>query len=194
MSTAAGRGRPVRQGAKRRWPWWAVVAVVVLPVVEVLVLVLVTRWIGLLPTLLVLLVGTLLGGWLVAREVPRTWRALREGLGTGSVDVQGVRVARAPTRLPSKELADGALVLVGGVLLLLPGLVTDVLALICLLPFTRPLPRRLLTAVLARRAAGLATRVRGYRQPPVAGEVLEGTVIEPGPEDGYFRKGPERPR
>jgi UPF0716 protein FxsA len=151
------------------------------------VIVVIAKWIGVLPTLLLLLAETALGGWLVVREVPRSWRALRDGLAIGAVDVEGVRITQSPTRLPAKELADGALVLVGGALLLLPGFVSDLLALVCLIPFTRPLPRRLLTALLVRRAGVVATRMRGrYEQAghPVPGEVMEGTVIEPGEKKG----------
>lgn len=75
--------------------------------------------------------------------------------------------------------------LVGGALLLLPGFVSDLLALVCLFPFTRPLPRRLLTALLVRRAGVVAARMRGRHEQaghPVPGEVMEGTVLEPGQE------------
>lgn len=153
------------------------------PLVELTVIVLMARWIGVLPTLGLLLAETALGGWLVMREAPRTWRALRDGLAIGAVEVEGARVTHSPTRLPAKELADGALVLVGGALLLLPGFVSDLLALLCLIPFTRPLPRRLLTALLVRRAGVVAARVRGrYEQGgrPVSGEVMEGNVLDPG--------------
>ncbi|MBX6767435.1 MAG: FxsA family protein, partial [Actinomadura rubrobrunea] len=85
----------------------------------------------------------LLGGWIVRREGRRAWRDLQETLGRG--------------RAPGREPADTALVLLGGMLLLLPGFVTDVLGLAFVLPFTRPLLRRLLGAYVARRvhAAGV---------------------------------------
>jgi UPF0716 protein FxsA len=57
-------------------------------------------------------------------------------------------------QLPTGRLADAALVLVGGILLMLPGFLTDLLGLVMILPFTRPLIRRLLAFVLARRVAG----------------------------------------
>ncbi len=186
-------GRPVRQGRRRRWRWVALAALLV-PLVELAVIVVIARWIGVLPTLGLLAAETALGGWLVVREVPRTWRTLRDGLGIGVVEVEGVRVTHSPTRLPAKELADGALVLVGGALLLLPGFVSDLLALVCLIPFTRPLPRRLLTALLVRRAGVVATRVRGrYEQggQSVPGEVMEGTVLDPGSGQGPSR-GPRK--
>ena len=68
-----------------------------------------------------------LGAWLVKREGRRAWEALQETLETG--------------QLPGQELADAALVLVGGTLLLTPGFVTDIFGFFFVLPFTRPLAR-----------------------------------------------------
>jgi UPF0716 protein FxsA len=73
--------------------------------------------------------------------------------------------------MPGRELADAALVLVGGTLLLTPGFVTDVVGFFLVLPFTRPIARRLLAAVVARRAVrrfdggqGPVRRRRGVHQ------------------------------
>ena len=112
---------------------------VVVPIVEIYVIVQVGSAIGALPTILLLLIESLIGGWLVKREGRRAWVALRTTVSTG--------------RMPTKELADAALVLVGGTLLLTPGFVTDVFGFFFVLPFTRPLARRLLTTAIARRAA-----------------------------------------
>jgi len=64
------------------------------------------------------------------------------------------------------------LILVGGTLLLTPGFVTDIFGFFLVLPFTRPFARRLLTAVVARRAVrrftdgggGPAPQRRGVHQ------------------------------
>jgi UPF0716 protein FxsA len=56
--------------------------------------------------------------------------------------------------MPDRELADAALVLVGGVLLLTPGFITDVAGFLFVLPFTRPLVRRGLRGYLGRRVRG----------------------------------------
>ena len=102
-----------------------------------------------LPTVLLLLVESALGAWLVKREGRRAWTALRFALRTG--------------RLPARELADAALVLVGGTLLLTPGFVTDVAGFFLILPVTRPLARRLLGWLAARRAGVLMARRGGPR-------------------------------
>ena len=105
--------------------------------------------------MLLLIVESILVAWIVQRVGRRVWEALRNAVRTGS--------------LPGRELADAALVLVGGTLLLTPGFVTDVVGFFFVLPVTRPLARRALTAVLARRAArrtgaGRAPRRRGVHR------------------------------
>ena len=77
------------------------------------------------------------GGWLIRREGRRAWQALTNALNSG--------------RMPASELADAALILVGGTLMLTPGFVTDVVGLVLILPFTRPLARRVLTRVVSRQ-------------------------------------------
>src|ERR687885_332623 len=75
------------------------VLLVVVPIVEIAVLVAVGRVIGTWQTVLLLLVESALGAWLVRREGARAWTALASALRTG--------------RMPSRELTDAALVLVG---------------------------------------------------------------------------------
>lgn len=118
--------------------WLLVAAFVITPIVEIYVILQVGQLIGALPTVTLLIVESLLGGWLVRREGRRAWQALAASFHEG--------------RMPGRELMDGALVLVGGTLLLTPGFVTDVFGFFLVLPPTRPLARRMLAAVLRRRA------------------------------------------
>ncbi|MGH8969904.1 MAG: FxsA family protein, partial [Actinomycetes bacterium] len=119
--------------------------------------------IGALPTVVLLLVESALGAWLVKREGRRAWLALRTGAASG--------------RLPSGELADAALVLIGGTLLLAPGFVTDIAGFLLVLPLTRPLARRLVAWYLARRATQVARHRPGSG---TTGRVVPGEVLRPG--------------
>ena len=131
---------------------------VALPILEIYVIIQVGQEIGAMPTLLLLVADALLGAWLVKREGRRAWEALNEAIQAGQA--------------PGRELADAALILVGGTLLLTPGFVTDIFGFFLVLPFTRPFARRLLTAVVARRAVrrftdgggGPAPQRRGVHQ------------------------------
>ena len=128
---------------RRRRPSWPVVvflALLVVPTVEIAAIIAVGRVIGAWPTVLLLLVESLFGAWLVRREGGRAWAALRDALRSG--------------QMPSRELADAALVLIGGTLLLTPGFVTDLVGFAVVIPLTRPFARRLLERAVRQRLLG----------------------------------------
>ncbi|WP_433251999.1 FxsA family protein [Actinomadura nitritigenes] len=135
-------------------PLALVLAFLLIPVVEIVLLVQVGEVIGLWPTLALLAAETVLGGWIVRREGRRAWRGLQDALRRGTV--------------PERGLGDSALVMAGGVLLLIPGLITDVLGLLIVLPFTRPLVRRVASRYAARRVR-LAGDRASMTFPPSAG-------------------------
>jgi UPF0716 protein FxsA len=143
---------------------------IVVPIAELYVIVQVGQAIGVLPTIALLLIDSLVGAWLLRREGAKAWRAFQ--------------LAVEQRRLPAREVADGALVLFGGALLLTPGFISDILGLLCILPPTRAGLRGLLTVVVARRfgvvgmAGGLAARAAGQRRRSPYGDVVEGEVVE----------------
>jgi UPF0716 protein FxsA len=123
---------------RRRVPWWVLALIfVVLPIVEIYVLIQIGQVIGAMWTILLLVADAFLGSYLVKHEGGRAWRALREAIQAG--------------RMPHRELADGALILIGGTLLVTPGFVTDIFGFFAVLPFTRPIARRLLARSIARK-------------------------------------------
>lgn len=167
------QGAPGRR-RRRRLPW-VLLALVGLVVLELAVIIAVGRQVGVLWTLLALVLMSVLGLWLLRREGARAWRSLRDTARSGE--------------MPSRQIADGILVLVGGVLLMLPGFVTDAIGIILVLPFTRPLARPMLEAAIGRRVfhdlgvvrvtpTGPPPRTAGEgsaRRPP---DVVEGEIIE----------------
>jgi UPF0716 protein FxsA len=133
-------------------------AILLMPVLEIFVIVQLVGAIGGWWTLAALLATTALGGWIVRREGLRAWGVLQEAVQRGTP--------------PEQELSGTALVLAGGMLLVAPGFVSDVIGLLFVLPFTRPLVRRLLTAYGARRLR--QAEARGSLFPPGAGQVPGG--------------------
>jgi len=97
------------------------------PVAEVLVAIKVADAIGLLPTLLLLIAGWPLGMWALRSQGRLAWRRLNDAVQAG--------------RPPGREVLNGAFVLLGGLLLMVPGFITDVLGLLLLLPPSRALAR-----------------------------------------------------
>lgn len=130
----------------RRRPWWVwglVALFIVMPLVEIWTIIQVGQTIGAWWTILLLVLDSILGTWLIKREGGRAFRALQGALGSG--------------RMPARELADGALILIGGTLMLAPGFVTDAFGILMILPFTRPVFRRVLTSVVASRLVVMGT-------------------------------------
>jgi UPF0716 protein FxsA len=154
--TAPGRRRVRRRGST----WWLlVVAFVVVPILEIYVIIQVGQVIGAWWTILLLIADSIFGSWLIKHEGRRAWQALTTTIQSG--------------RMPAAELADGALILVGGTLMLSPGFVTDLFGIVLILPFTRPVARRILTGVVSRRLLGPRRPGPGPQGPVVRGEVVD---------------------
>lgn len=169
-----------------RRPSWVLIGFAALVIAEIWLLGYVATRVGPWWLLGLLVAGAALGGLLVRHEGVKAWRSLRQ-------------VRDEPGRL-GERITDAALVLVGGILLVLPGFVTDAVGLLCLLPFTRPLARRTVGAVLAtvarpyRDQADLL-RARLERDTVVPGETVAapGERHEPRPGDPTIIRGELEP-
>ena len=105
-------------------------AFLVVPIVELAVIVQVAQGVGVANTLALLVLISIVGAWLAKREGIGVARRFMATLQRGEV--------------PSRELVDGPLILFAGALMLTPGFVTDLLALVLLAPPTRAVVRNLL--------------------------------------------------
>ena len=129
---------------------------VVTPIVELAVIVQVAGSTGVLNTIGLLVLVSVVGAWLVRRE----------GLGI----LRRARREAAAGRIPGREIVDGLLVLAAGALMLTPGFVTDAVGLALLFPPTRALVRAGATRRLTRSVAnGGTTFTYGWR-----GEAMSG--------------------
>jgi UPF0716 protein FxsA len=109
---------------------------VVVPLLELVLLVQLGRWVGLWPTLALVLTTGIVGASLARSQGLRTLAAFQGELAAG--------------RLPSGPMLDGLAVLVGGAFLLTPGLLTDVVGFSLLIPATRGWIRKLVVKSLKR--------------------------------------------
>jgi UPF0716 protein FxsA len=134
---------------------------VVVPIVELTILFQLGGRIGWIPTL-ALVLGAGLAGAAVARL--QGWRAAMR-----------VRQQMAAGSLPAAELFDGLLIGAAGVLLLLPGVISDVLGLGLLVPPVRRLVRRGLMSWIRRR---FQVQMIGGQAPPGQDEIIDARVIE----------------
>ena len=175
---------------RRRFPRWLLVLLLVaMPLTELYVLIQVGQVIGAGWTVLMLLGSSVVGSWLIRREGSRAWKALNATLAQG--------------RMPTRELADGALVVAGGIFMIAPGFVSDLFGLFLVLPVTRPVARRLLRGLLAGRVATVGSPLGGVGPlggagptagfgfgPGVPGGANPGDARRPGPgTDGSVVRG-----
>jgi UPF0716 protein FxsA len=107
------------------------------PAIELGLLIQVDRLIGFGPTIGLIVVTGIAGSYLARREGLNTWRRLNERLNAGD--------------LPGTELIDGVIILMAGALLVTPGVLTDVIGFLGLLPPTRALIRRLVMRRFRRK-------------------------------------------
>jgi UPF0716 protein FxsA len=117
--------------------------------------------VGVLGTIALLLAGAFVGSWLARREGGKAMRAFVSTAQSG--------------RNPEKELTDGMLVALGGVLIMIPGFVSDVVGLLLMLPPSRAVARKLWLHRAEKRAVRYANRARG----PVM--VVDSEIVEPDP-------------
>lgn len=120
-----------------------------LPIAELYVLIQIGGEIGVVPTLALLVLASFLGAALAKSQSRAAWERFNRALAEG--------------RMPGREVFDGAMIILGGALLVTPGFITDVFGIGLLLPPTRAAIRRLLTRLVARRAVPAFTVARwGY--------------------------------
>jgi UPF0716 protein FxsA len=140
---------------------------IVVPIAELYVIVQASHAFGVLNTLGLLVLISIVGGWLVKHEGMRVWRRFQQQVAQGAV--------------PSREIADGVLLLAAGVLLLAPGFITDALGIVLLLPPVRAVVR----GVLVRRTKRRTARITATYGGPLShdGPLGPGRVIDIPPDD-----------
>lgn len=142
-----------------------------LPLVEIAVFVAVGSEIGVLATLGLVLATTILGAVLLRIQ----------GLGA----MAAIRASMEAREAPGRELVHGAMIMLAGLLLLLPGFVTDVLGLLLFVPPVREAAWSFL------RKRIVVVDVAGGARRPGAGRRRDGRTIDLD-EDDYSREGEPR--
>ncbi|MDN6320135.1 MAG: FxsA family protein [Marinobacter sp.] len=96
---------------------------IIMPIAEMAVLIQVGGMIGVVNTIGFVLLTAVIGAWLLRQQGMATLLRANQRLNSGE--------------LPAKEVAEGLILAVGGVLLITPGFITDTVGFLCLIPFTR---------------------------------------------------------
>ncbi len=143
---------------------WLFLAFLSVPLIEIGLFIQVGGWIGLWPTLGIVVLTAILGTWLVRREGLRALSDLRRSM--------------EELRDPATPLAHGAMILFAGALLLTPGFFTDTIGFVLLIPAVR-------AAVL--REIAKRVRVAKFTYGPIprtaesGGDIIDGefTALDP---------------
>jgi UPF0716 protein FxsA len=117
------------------------------PLLELYLLVQIGERVGFLPTLLGVIGVGLVGAAVARREGFRVLREWQDALAHGT--------------MPSEGALGGALLLVGGVLLVTPGVISDVLGLVLLFPMTRRIAANIVRRRLERSIESGSVKIYG---------------------------------
>lgn len=138
-----------------------------LPVVEIALFVTVGAWLGLWLTLAIVFGTALLGAWIIREQGVRAGDSLRRAL--------------EARRDPGSALADGALIVGAGILLILPGFFTDTCGLLLLVP---PVRQAVIDALARRVQVQQASWPDPYGSARRGADVIDTTWEELPPKDG----------
>jgi UPF0716 protein FxsA len=139
----------------------ALLLLILWPIAELFVAIKVAEAIGVLLTVVLVIIGWPVGMWLAKTEGRAAWRRLSAAVAAG--------------RPPGREAIDGALILVGGVALVIPGFITDAIGLLLLLSPTRRLAGRGIERNFRSRLVVAATR---FSRPPRSTYDVDSTATD----------------
>ena len=105
---------------------------IVVPILELILLIQIGQWVGTLPTIALIIFTGILGAFLVRRQGVRVLTRVNSQIQTG--------------QLPADAIFDGAIILVAGAFLMTPGILTDIMGFLCLIPPTRRIIKKFIAS------------------------------------------------
>ena len=142
---------------------------VVLPLIELFLLTRVSAHIGLQQTILLVIVTGILGGRLARGQGRVAWRKVQSAMAEG--------------RLPTREAIEAILVLIAGVLLVTPGVITDAVGLLMLIAPIRTLMTPFVHEWLKKKIQFSSTHRPGPQGPWQRGASRSNPAAHTGPGD-----------
>ncbi|WGH80286.1 FxsA family protein [Jannaschia ovalis] len=149
---------------------WLFAIFVAVPILEIALFIQVGGWIGLWPTLAIVVATAALGTFLVRRQ--------------GLAEIRRIQRSLEELNDPTRPLAHGAMILASGLLLLTPGFFTDGLGFALLVPQVRDLVLAKIRKRVRVQSFTVGTGPRDPRHPPQPDDVIEGDYVEMPRRDG----------
>ncbi len=116
---------------------WLLAVFIVVPIVELWGIFQVGSWIGGWNTFFILILMGLAGAYLARTEGRRVWGEAQRQMQAGQI--------------PGQTLLDGLCVLAGGILLLMPGFISDIVGITLLIPASRIYYRQIMLQWIEKR-------------------------------------------
>ncbi|GAA0426766.1 FxsA family membrane protein [Streptomyces luteireticuli] len=176
--------QPLRGGPRKLIP----LAIAVWAVLEIWLLILVGDAAGGWAVFALLVAGVAAGSYVIKRAGRRAWQRLTESLQPPGGPATG---AEAPTATGASG-GGNALTMLGGLLLMVPGLLSDAAGLLCLFPPTRSMIRKAVGRRFGRSAGGRAFAQARMQAPD--GKVVQGQVIRDDERPAPRADDPQLPR
>jgi len=146
---------------------------VALPIAEIILLINVSGSIGGLSTFVIVIVTAAFGAYFVRQQ--------------GFSLLQQIQTKLRAGEAPSTEMAEAALLIVAGVLLITPGFITDILGFLFTLPFSRaPIAGFLMRKIPITQAGGVHFSQSGFNTRPTGRPFNEGKTDDGDIIDGEF--------
>ena len=117
----------------------------IIPVIELSVLIKIGSSIGVLNTILLVIFTALVGAYLVKMEGIGVITRFQNNMATGI--------------FPAEEILDGAMILVAGALLITPGVVTDIIGFLLVIPASRQIIKRFLRGYIQKKISASDIRI-----------------------------------
>ena len=155
---------------------WLFALFVAIPILEIALFIQVGGWLGLWPTLLIVVLTALLGTVLVRQQ--------------GLAQIRAVQSSLNRLSDPTRPLAHGAMILASGLLLLTPGFFTDAVGFALLVPGVRDAVMRFVRSRITVQSFRMGGEPM-QRHPPARDDVVEGEALDLDRYQG--RPSPERP-
>lgn len=153
---------------------WLLIAFIAVPLIEIYLFITIGGIIGTWPTLGIVLVTAIIGSWLVRSQ--------------GARELQNLRSSFSDMRDPTESLANGAMILFSGALLLTPGFFTDAVGFALLIPAVRAAVFRYLRSRVKVQSFQMGPQAQQPRQPD--DKVIDGEFeeVKPANEPSQWTK------
>lgn|SRR5690625_1862619 len=117
--------------------YWLILIFILIPAVEIGIFIWTGNLIGGWPVVGLIVLSGIIGAALVKKEGLETWRK--------------AQLAMYNREVPREQIIDGICIIIGGIFLLAPGFVTDILGFLLVLPWTRPPFKKLISFLILKR-------------------------------------------